>query len=493
VACFVLGGITGFSFPPLNLFFLMAFGFSGFVLLLNREQKSSVAFLKGFLFGFGYFLASTYWVALSFRCVGLHYWVPFVAIAFAIMLAFFPALASWLTVCFFSRAKQNRVIFALLFTFFWSICEWMRGHVLTGFPWNLTGYVWGLPILQTTAWIGIYGLSLFTTWFACVWGCGNRKLIIFTCGLFLVFWGAGTWRLTGPIEETTLSIRLVQPSIEQKLKWNREHLDENMMKHMALSKKPSLTPLHIVVWPEAAVSYDLENPSVRDVLFTSIPKGAFLILGGIRRQKITENQLRIFNSLFVLSPWKNQIQASYDKAHLVPFGEYVPFKRFLSLQKLTDGITDYTEGEGIRTLDVQGIPPFSPLICYEVVFPGRVVDRSKRPEWLLNLTNDAWYGVSAGPYQHLAIARVRAIEEGLPLVRAANNGISAIISPYGHILKQLSSYEVGFLDFYLPKFLKRTVYGRYYDSIFYCFMLIWAFTLVVIGRKNDQEKKIKSD
>lgn len=480
---FLWGAIAGVSFSPMSFFPFMALGFGAFVHTLQKQKNPKVAFFRGLTFGFGYFVTSTYWVALSFQCVGLGYWVPVVMISFAFMLALFPAVACGLSVLFKKFGLSEKTPFVCLFTFFWSLCEWLRGNIFTGFPWNLNGYVWDLPLLQTTAWIGIYGLSVITTWFACVWICGNKKIIATTCVTFIVLWCVGTLRLKNSVEMTDVYMRLVQPSIEQSIKWDKKHLQENMEKHIRLSNQPSKLPLQAIIWPEASIAYDLNLKETQTALQSIIPQNSVLLLGGIRREKNTEEKFFLFNSLFALNN-KGQIITFYDKAHLVPFGEYVPFKSFFPIEKLTEGITDYTEGNGVKTICLEKIPPFAPLICYEAVFPGQVIDSKKKPMWILNLTNDAWYGNSSGPHQHLAIVRVRAIEEGVPIVRVANNGISAIISPYGEILHSLELNHVGALDFYLPKALKNTFYGRYHNVIYGLIMLGLLSFLTTLRRRN---------
>jgi apolipoprotein N-acyltransferase len=483
VVAFSCGALSGLSFAPISLFILMAVGFSLFLHGLREQKTWRGAFLWGLFFGLGYFITSTYWVALSFQCVGLGYLVPLVMLGFASLLALFPAGACALTIFFKKFGFHKNSLFTLLFTFFWSLCEWLRGHVFTGFPWNLNGYVWDLSILQSTAWIGIYGLSLLTTWFACIWAWGSRKLIAITCACFGLLWLGGTLRLKNPLEHTAVHMRLVQPSIDQSIKWHEKHLNENMHKHLALSEEPSKAPLQAIIWPEAAIAYDLSAPQLRTIIKTVIPQHGFLILGGIRREITKKNEIRIFNSLFCLNN-DGRILTFYDKAHLVPFGEYVPFRSFLPIQKLTEGTTDYTEGGGLKTLHIGDMPPFAPLICYEAVFPNQVVNSADKPQWILNLTNDAWYGRSSGPYQHLAIVRVRAIEEGLPLVRAANNGISAIISPYGEVIGKLDLYKVGVLDFYLPKPLPSTVYSQYHNLVYGLMMIIVLCFLITLKEKN---------
>jgi apolipoprotein N-acyltransferase len=480
---FLWGALAGASFPPVSFFAFMALGFSAFVYELHKEESARIAFFRGLVFGVGYFITSTYWVALSFQPVGLGSWVPLVIVSFAFVLAFFPAIACGLSVLFKKFGLASRPLFIGGFTFFWSLCEWLRGHIFTGFPWNLNGYVWDLPILQSTAWVGIYGLSIATTWAACVWACGNKKIIAMTCISFLLIWGAGTFRLKNSPGQTEVYMRLVQPSIQQSTKWQQKHLEDNMRKHMVLSQLPSKLPLQAIIWPEAAIAYDLTGPQIQSTLQDIIPPHGVLLLGGIRREQNEKKEILLFNSLFALNN-KGNILRFYDKAHLVPFGEYVPFKSFFPIQKLTEGITDYTEGEGLKTLHVEKIPPFAPLICYEAVFPGQVINFHERPRWILNLTNDAWYGNSSGPYQHLAIVRVRAIEEGLPMVRVANSGISAVISPHGEILEKLKLYDVGVLDFYLPNPIEKTFYGQYHDVIYGLMMLGLLCFLITLRRRN---------
>ena len=221
------------------------------------------------------------------------------------------------------------------------------------------------------------------------------------------------------------------------------------------------------------------HPQLRDHLKEAIPSGAYLLTGAPRKDSAG---LAVWSSLFVLDS-QGAISAHYDKTHLVPFGEYVPFRKILPIDKLTPGTMDYSPGSKLETLEVDGIPPFSPLICYEAIFPGKVINPETDPKWLLNITNDAWYGHTSGPYQHLAIVRVRAIEEGMPLVRAANNGISAVMDAYGKILYHLDLNEIGFIDFDLPKALMhRTFYSTWREFPFV--LMIIAVTLLGYSTRN---------
>ena len=195
------------------------------------------------------------------------------------------------------------------------------------------------------------------------------------------------------------------------------------------------------------------------------------------RRAANAKPLRIWNSIFAIDG-TGKILGHYDKAHLVPFGEYAPLRDVLPIDKITHGAVDYSAGPGVRTLRLPGLPPVSPLICYEAIFPGAVVDPSDRPAWMLNLTNDAWYGITAGPHQHLAIARVRAVEEGLPMIRAANTGISAIIGPYGRVLVRLGLTKAGVIDGPLPAPAPNaTIYARFGDIPFFVMLVLFAVFL----------------
>jgi apolipoprotein N-acyltransferase len=288
---------------------------------------------------------------------------------------------------------------------------------------------------------------------------------------------------TQKTEVLPTNIRLIQPSLDQHLKWLPESFERNMDLQIALSSLEEERPLNAIIWPEAAIPKFLnESTELCDVLSSVVPKNGVLIVG----TPIRENH-RIFTTLSVLNEKAELIQI-YKKTHLVPFGEYIPLKTRLPFTKLTHGTIDFSAGDGLKTLKVPSLPPFSPLICYEALFPGKVTDNTKekkRPEWLLNITNDAWYGVSFGPYQHLALVRIRAIEEGLPLVRTANNGVSAVIDPCGRILHKLGLNDVGFVDFQLPKAISPTLYSKVKDLVFWGMLTLTLVATVIMRRRKN--------
>jgi apolipoprotein N-acyltransferase len=275
----------------------------------------------------------------------------------------------------------------------------------------------------------------------------------------------GSVRLSTAYSENVenVTLRLVQPNIDQRVKWHPEHRRRHVIRQLELSAATTKTgpaPTHII-WAETAVPYFLARQNTLMAAIGGItPKNGLTITGTIR-DEVGPTGKRVWNSLQAINS-QGEIAGSYDKFHLVPFGEYVPLRSLLNFSKLTAGQTDFTPGLGVATLTLPGLPPVGPLICYEVIFPGEVVNQKSPPDWLLNLTNDGWYGQSSGPYQHFAAARLRAVEEGLPLVRVANTGISAVVDSFGRVKARLNLGVSGVLDSPLPKKLRsKTPYSQF--------------------------------
>lgn len=471
---FVFGGLAALAMPPIQCWILLPFAFSGFLILLENTKVAKTAFWLGWVFGFGYFLGGLYWLGNGPRTLGMWLAVPFAAIGLPLCLSFFPAFVSLITFQL-TKTSLTKTPLARVFAFaaIWSIFEWLRGHIFTGLPWNLLGYTWGTSLLQVTSLIGIYGLSALTTLAACIFASRHKGWIASVLVGMGALWIWGDYRITqaegyGPAEGPEVNLRIVQASIPQQTKWLTEHFQENLERYIALSHLPAEKPLAAVIWPESSVPTLVENsPVLLKILSEAAPEGGILFFGAPRE---VEGKLRA--SLMGLD-FQEKLVGIYDKAHLVPYGEYLPFRSMIPIKKLADilsaiaGSQDYVPGSGVRTLTLPGLPSMSPLICYEAIFPHAVVDEKDRPHWMLNITNDAWFGRSSGPYQHLQIVRVRAIEEGIPLVRSANNGISAVVDSFGQILYRLELDEIGFIDFTLPKRLSYvTLYQRWGDLLF---------------------------
>jgi apolipoprotein N-acyltransferase len=340
-------------------------------------------------------------------------------------------------------------------------------------------------MLQTTAWVGIYGLSFVTVLAASLPALLGTALLqpipparratpmVAAALLVLVPMVAGAVRLELlPTHPTETWLRLVQPAIPQSLKWDPAAAEGNFRRLVELSAAPATHPLNAILWPEAAATYLLERDDPhRNAVAELAPKDGYVIAGAVRATPASGRAERFWNSIEAVDA-KGAIRATYDKAHLVPFGEYVPFANILPMDTITPGSAGLAPGPGPLTLTLPGLPRFSPIVCYEAIFPGAIVDRASRPAWIFNVTNDAWYGRSSGPYQHFAIARTRAVEEGLPLVRAANNGISGVIDPAGRVVARTRLDAVGYADVALPEPAPPTLYGAAGDWLFVAMLVL---------------------
>jgi apolipoprotein N-acyltransferase len=413
------------------------------------------------------------------------------------MLATFVAATLYLAALARFRLQLGGLARVCAFAVMWSAAEWLRGHLFTGLPWNLLGYVWAggfpgaLAMLQSTALVGVYGLGFVTVLAASLLGLlGTSSLAplgpwrrampaIAAVVLIVVPAGAGAIRLRlTPPAATGVWLRLVQPSIAETAKWDPVASEANFHRLIELSASPSEHSLAAVIWPEAAATFFLERDGAhRDAIAQVAPAGGYVITGALRAAPAAGPVSAVWNSIDVIDP-SAKIIAHYDKAHLVPFGEYMPWSDVLPFHKLTPGTIDLSAGPGPQTLTLTRLPAFSPLICYEAIFPSAIVDARQRPDWILNVSNDAWYGRSAGPYQHFAMARTRAVEEGLPLVRVANNGITGVVDAEGRVLAHTSLDAIGYADIPLPVAGGATPYGYLGDWIFLALLLVVAVPTV---------------
>jgi apolipoprotein N-acyltransferase len=489
--CLLLGALNALAMPPVYFFPILLVSFPIFIRLLDKSQTTSRAFWKTFLFFFAFHVVGLYWISAAlFVDIAGDWWVlPLSLSGLPALMALYPAIAViiWHRLAWQGSARLIALIVLLALT------EWIRGVAFTGFPWNAWGYTWVafLPVMQIVAVIGIYGLTIATLIFAFLpvffaRHYRDRFSRVFVGG-FIVFvvamvaWGAGRLQTTLPAQSKPYMVRIVQPNIAQTMKWNPQIRAANERKLWAHTiQKSDVTP-DIVIWPETSISlFDTMDVRRMELMLQQLVDPKTVLAAGVMETELGDNGAEeYFNRLSFYNNDGHRI-GSYDKTHLVPFGEFLPFQEYWPVRPVAFKNGSMTRGKGIETLTLNGVPPVSPLICYEAIFSGAVARNKPRPQWILNVTNDAWYGTTTGPYQHLAITRARAIEEGLPVVRAANTGISAVIDPFGRVIQKLPLNSEGIIDQALPQSLKPTFFARYGNKIFFVLLaglwcLAWAW------------------
>ena len=498
LVAFLAGALLTATFAPLSFFPAAFIAFPLMIVLIDCAKSRQQAFALGWWTGFGLFSIGLTWIGHSFTQqdnvpVIL---APFAIFALAGLMALYIAATFWVSWRLWVRGPLRVV----LFTAVWMLFEFARGYWFTGFPWHLAGSMWAdwLPVAQLASLISIYGLSALTV-------LGFSVLAVFLSGrpskigyglvaaLALIFgfgtlWGQMRLQDNDTKYDLTVSLRLVQANVKQRDKWRSYLIDDHFDKHMNLSRGNSTRGraegVKLLIWPETAVqreNFDREASLLRWRMSRMLEFGSYAITGAPRFERTTEGA-NYFNSMFAFNS-RGQLYARYDKKHLVPFGEYLPFQgvlRALGLEQLTGGAS-FTAGPSAQTIRLPGIPAFSPLICYEVIFPGRVALQADRPKWLLNITNDGWFGLTNGPYQHLGLARFRAIEEGLPLVRSASTGVSAVIDSYGRTVASLKVDHSGVLDSPLPLPLDAPAYSAGFKMMLTLSLVLLVATVFLVA------------
>jgi apolipoprotein N-acyltransferase len=513
----LLAGLAaGLAHPPFGLIL----GLLGYAVLLLRletvgERPRRSAFLMGWLAGLGYFGLSTWWIAEPFLVdVAIHGWMaPFAVVLMGGGLALFWGAAGlayrWLR----PRSAWKPLVFAGCF----AAAEWLRGHILTGLPWNLVGESWraGSAPSQAAALVGSYGLTWITLAIAstpALLVLPVRRLaqagMLVLGGIALTgLYAGGAGRLAAAPRPTFAKdapvIRVVQANIDQKEKWKPENLEEVFNAYVELSRRPPAPERRaaarqpdIVIWPEGALPVVIDEfiadpvygPRFRD----AIRPGQTLLMGANRVEPAGAGDYRYFNTLVAFRRDDSALRVTgfYDKHRLVPFGEFIPLGDLagrLGIRSLVHMPEDFTAGPPPRPLIVAGVPAVQPLICYEALFPGLAI--GPRPKWILNVSNDAWFGRTSGPWQHLNIASYRAIEEGLPIIRATPTGVSAVIDPQGRILpgKSLGLGQFGIIDSRLPSPTPPTPYSRWGDGPFAGLLLASALAWAAGRRRRPRQ------
>lgn len=504
---FVGGVLLSRTFSPVSLFPLIFIAFPVAIIVIDRARSARQAFNIGWWYGFGFFAASLNWIAISFSqqdrvpaALG-----PFAIAALAAAMALYIGLVFAFARMNWSSSPWRVVLFAAV----WTLFEVARGVLFTGFPWSLMGSIWAdwLWPLQGARLVSVYGLSFLTVWLGASvilllakdrWSTGLAPfLCVFMLFTAMIMWGGARLATEPTRYHDSIQLRLVQANVPQRLKWVPSLIGDHFDRHVQLSRGASATGtarhVSILVWPEASVQrsdFDREGSILRYRLSRLLEPGAVAIVGANRYEWRPERGQRaydVFNSLFVVGH-EGDVLARYDKRHLVPFGEYLPFQDLLNkvgIEQLTGG-RGFATGTSTAAITVPDIPPFQPLICYEAIFPAKVRDPAGEAQWMLNITNDGWFGISEGPHQHLALAKMRAVEEGLPLVRSASTGISAVVDPVGRITVFRGVNQNGTVDAKLPLPIQQpTAISTYWRIIILLILLIIIITTAIFNRKNN--------
>ncbi|MFI5012916.1 MAG: apolipoprotein N-acyltransferase [Hyphomicrobiales bacterium] len=510
------GAVGALAMPPLDIWPALALSLPAAIWLIDgaavdgkhpRLATLGSAAGAGWWFGFGYHLAGFWWLGTAFLVNGDEFaWaLPLGVVAFPAGLALFFGLAFVLARAFWSDGPWR------ILTFAWALAaaEWLRGHILTGFPWNLPGMALGsnLVLAQSASLVGLYGLTLIAVAiFAAPATLATEATtkarwtppalaLLALIGLAAF----GSWRLGAGSAGMVAGVRLriMQPNLPPDQKFIPANREEIVSRYLALSDKATsperngVADVTHLFWPESAFPFILtREPGMLARIAALLRDKTTLITGAIRAQEPLPGELnaRFFNSIYVVGKG-GAILASADKVHLVPFGEYLPLQDWLDRLGLRQFVRvpgGFTAGVERKALEVPGLPAAAPLICYEAVFPGEIVPKGRQAVGLLiNVTNDAWFGLTSGPYQHFAQARLRSIEEGLPLVRAANTGISAVVDPFGRVVASLPLGIEAVLDANLPRAIAKPLYARIGDAGFAILMLIsLALTFGLRSRRS---------
>jgi apolipoprotein N-acyltransferase len=503
----LFGLLAVLALPPFHAWPLLWLAIPSVLWLFVSAPTGRVAFWDGWWFGFGFFVCGLYWFAYALLVDASKFgWlIPFAVFGISGILALYMGLLGWLT----SQLRgHDRVSWLFAFPAIWMGVEWLRGFLFTGFPWNLIGYSFDASdiAIQAASLLGVYGLSWFTVLVASLpilfmprieTASALRQNCMILAGCLVAFIAVLAWG-QARLAHHPLSIvpntmlRLVQPAIDQYHKSQPGQRQNILRRQIELTRSEGFEAVTHVIWPETAMPFFFSSGDYwAQELAQLVPPNGLLMTGFVRSETTPDQKalLRVFNSFAALDSGGNVV-FSYDKRKLVPFGEFVPFRDILPLDKITPGSLDFSQGlQPGRYQPVQAQDfAFFPLICYEVTFPG--LSQQAWPAALLNVTNDGWFGISTGPYQHLAMSRMRAVEQGVPMIRAANSGVSAVIDPYGRFIAQLGLGREGVLDAPLPASTAQpTLYARVAGQLEMLLLLITACSVIARHPQLSQKKK----
>jgi apolipoprotein N-acyltransferase len=521
------GAVSALAMPPFDVFPVLFVTLPILVWLIDGTTAPvDAGFFRrlwpaariGWLFGFGYFLAGLWWLGMAFLVDGDEFiWLlPIAVIALPAGLAMFWGFGAAIARIFWADGWRRIVALSAGL----ALAEWLRGTLFTGFPWNSIGYaaMTNPLMMQSASVLGLYGITplallVFSSpgIFAASSSMRPRRMrVVFVVVFALIFvhLGYGAWRLSTASNEmvANVKIRIIQPGIKQSEKWQEGKGMEVFNRYISLSARKdaatgssktlagtkALDGITHLIWPESAFPFLLtRNRAAIASIAALLPQATTLITGAMRAEAPVPGASKgfTFNSLYVINGDGEIIQAQ-DKVHLVPFGEYLPFQSLLEsigLRQLTRLRGGFTAGHQRRHIKLDNAPTLLPLVCYEIIFPGQALGSGEKPGWIVNVTNDAWYGNTPGPYQHLRQARIRAIEEGLPLIRAANSGISVISDSYGRIIRSIPLGKIGIIDGPLPKAAAGTMF-HIMGNLPYWLILFGFFFFLTLGKNRGRPK-----
>ena len=510
---FLLGVVTIFGFSPYNFTFVNFFTFSillFFIFLIKkrtlsiyRKKKSNrYFFYLGCSFGYGFFLFGNYWISISLtHDESFKNLIPLSLILIPLFLSLFFGLA----ILLIGRFSEKKIYFILLFSLVFSIFEYLRGNLLTGFPWNLISYTWSWSIesIQILSLIGAYSLSLISLTFFCIpflffENKIMKKNVIFSLTflfIFIINYFYGSYKINNSNYDfdKNINVKIISPNFSLKDYNVNKELDQ--LKRLIKISEPEKDKKTLFIWPEG-IFYEsyLQNIVLYKDLFADKFSENHLIILGINNFVNTKdlNKKKYFNSLVILNH-KLEIFSVYNKINLVPFGEFLPFEKFLSkfgLKKITSGYSSFSPGDErkiIKLDDKFNEKLILPLICYEIIYPGKIKTKNQNPNLLINISEDAWFGDSIGPYQHYAKAIYRSVEEGLFIARSANKGVSGFIDPNGRSLKFLDRSESGNVEHIMPQPTEATLYSSYGNKIFFLIILLYIFLTLIFKKFETNE------
>lgn len=511
--CLVAGLVAGLSVPPLFVLPALFVAMPIWVWCLDgAEQRKSIwgklfgpAFAIGFAFGWGYFIVAFHWLGAAFSIEGggwVIWSMPLAIAALAALIAFFWGLASALAHLFWSHGPWRVVVLAASLSAF----EFVRGHLFTGFPFDLLGYALTAndDMAQLASVIGVYGLTqlaaLLAMTPALIWPTDNRSLPRRLAPFFVAMLaiagqvGFGAWRLanTEVTPRDDIKLRLVQPAIYEHADWSRANPADIVERLVGLSETrtgpndPGLSGVTHLVWPESAFPFFLsEYPEALARFARMLPDNVTLLTGAPREDYNADPGNPGYNAVLAINT-DGELVASYDKSHLVPFGEYLPFQNLFSMigiRQFVPGTNGWAPGNGQRLMSVPNTPAFLALICYEAIFSGDLGADIGKAEFILNITNDAWFDGSIGPAQHAHHVKIRAVEEGKPLIRAANTGLTFATDPLGRVTAAIAPQEMGLVDVVPAHPLPPTLFAQWRHWPFLGFELLGLLIAVVTRRK----------